>query len=90
MPDRSLGKMELWKKIRAIASNYPDGSVWRHWQGGLYTVITLSVDDMTGESLITFRCNKTGKRQTLKIGYWSEEVQYGNGTTGPRFIRVIE
>ncbi|RYG60064.1 MAG: DUF1653 domain-containing protein [Alphaproteobacteria bacterium] len=60
-------------------------STYRHYQGGVYLVLTQGVHTETGEDLTVYACALSGKvfcRPTAMF----HEVITENGYQGPRFI----
>ena len=56
------------------------GSRWRHYKGGLYEVVSVSIREDTLEPLVTYRSLERGFVWTRTLHKWSETV---NGQ--PRF-----
>lgn len=50
------------------------GAVFRHYKGGLYTIVCLSVKEDTLEPLVTYRSIERGSVWTRTLQNWSEYV----------------
>lgn len=60
------------------------GGVYRHYKGGLYTIVAVSLHEQTLEEMVTYRSNKYGHIWTRTIRNFYENVISGV----PRFSRV--
>lgn len=71
-------------KVRAqqlLADAPPVGSTWRHYNGGLYEVLLITIDEATLAPLVHYRSLTYGSRMTRTLANWHEDVP-GHG---PRF-----
>jgi hypothetical protein len=75
------------------------GQIWKHYKGGLYTIVETAVKEDTLEPLIVYQSNKTGGVWARTLSNWVErvyqETEYtlpdGSKRMGrPRFTRVTE
>lgn len=54
--------------------------VYRHYKGGLYVVLAISLDEATGEPLVTYRSNQKGTYWTRTLRNFQEHVRVATGT----------
>ena len=66
----------------------PAPGLYRHYKGGLYTVICIGRHSETEEWLVTYRAEADGTIWVRPLAMWTEHVQHG-GATVPRFAAVI-
>lgn len=66
------------------------GQIWRHFKGGLYSIVCRSVKEDTLEPLVTYHGNAHGTNWTRTLANFTEvlchSAEYPGG--GPRFKRV--
>jgi hypothetical protein len=53
------------------------GSHWRHYRGGLYEVVAVSLNKDTLEPLVTYRSLLNGFCWTRTFNNWQEAVEVG-------------
>lgn len=56
-----------------------------HFKGGLYRVVTVAKHSETDEQLVIYKSLETGVDFARPLSMWSEEVDWPDGTRGPRF-----
>lgn len=61
------------------------GEIYRHYKGGLYTVLARAIHEATHEPLVIYQSNVHGYIWARTLANWSERVQ-----DRPRFTRVSE
>lgn len=66
------------------------GQIFRHYKGGLYTIVARSVKEDTLEPLVTYLSNRHGTNWTRTLANFEERLchslEYQGG--GPRFKRI--
>lgn len=70
----SNDKAESWQKF--LAASLQPGSWWRHYKGGIYTIVTLSVMEDSLEVLVTYRSVRKGHLWTRTLANFMEQVPY--------------
>lgn len=65
----------------------PRPGPYRHYKGGLYTVICLGRHSETEEWLVTYRSEASGTFWVRPLAMWVETVMH-EGTTVPRFAFI--
>jgi hypothetical protein len=68
-----------------MADNYVTPGVWRHYRGGLYTVLLAALDEGTGEPLVVYVAHATGRVWARKACEWQGQVVLPDGRTARRF-----
>ncbi len=63
-----------------------EGQVYRHWKGGLYVVLALSVKEDTLEQMVTYRSLQRGNTWARTLKDWSSLV----APDVPRFVRWVQ
>ena len=63
-----------------------DGQIWRHFKGGLYTVLTKAVHTETGEDLVVY--SDGVKVWARPLAMFASNVEVG-GKLVPRFERLL-
>lgn len=69
------------------------GQIYRHYKGGLYVIVSVSIDEGTLEPLVTYRSNKKGTCWTRTLDNFTEKVCNSAVTSlnepfVPRFILI--
>lgn len=72
--------------VESLALDYVPGDYWTHYKGGVYQIVTLAVNENTGEPLIVYKSLKYGTVWVRTINNWSEMVELPTGRV-PRFKR---
>ena len=62
---------------------HPRAGLYRHYKGGLYTLLCVGRHSETEEWLVTYRCDAQGTYWVRPLSMWEQSV---NGT--PRFALV--
>lgn len=62
--------------------------VYTHFKGGLYRALFLARDERTLEDVVVYVHLHDGSVWTRSLESWSEYVQWPNGKTNPRFLKV--
>jgi hypothetical protein len=58
---------------------YPEiGPVYRHYKGGLYTIITLANHTETGEPMVVYKSELFGSVYVRPLSMWFERVKDGD------------
>jgi hypothetical protein len=65
------------------------GQIYRHYKGGLYTVVAVSLEEDTLEPLVAYHSNVKGTTWTRTLENFTEGVEF-RGVTHSRFARVQE
>ncbi len=82
----SLSESELKDLAQQQATGGPQpGEIYRHYKGGLYTVVCMSIKEDTLELLVTYHSNKKRTIWTRTVANFCEDV---NGR--PRFQRETD
>jgi hypothetical protein len=67
------------------------GQVWRHFKGGLYTVVGLSVDEWSLEPLVHYRSHAKGRVETRTLKNWFALIQVApDAVPVTRYVRTPE
>jgi hypothetical protein len=61
------------------------GEVYRHYKGGIYSIVCRSIKEDTLEPLVTYHSNAKGTNWTRTVENFTEMV---DATIGPRFTRL--
>jgi hypothetical protein len=86
-PTKSYEKTEAQQDL-ARRHNLPVvGGIYRHYKGGLYVVIAVSIQEETGEPLVTYRSNARGTFWTRTLQNFQEHVDFPDADSVPRFRR---
>jgi hypothetical protein len=84
-------KADAQREIAAMAEPRR-GQIYRHYKGGLYSIVSVSVSEMTLEVLVTYTSNIKGGDTTRTLADFTEDVTVRMGALGPiiypRFKRV--
>jgi hypothetical protein len=85
---------ELKDQAQIHAQGYAiaPGDVFRHYKGGLYVIVCVSIKEDTLDTLITYRSNKKGTIWTRTASNFLERVSHSaefplRGPFVPRFRR---
>lgn len=70
------------KKIKA--SCVEPGQVFRHYKGGLYTVVAVGIDEATMKPMVAYCSNLRGDVWFRTLDNWQEPVEVETGPTIPR------
>jgi hypothetical protein len=65
-------------------------TVWRHYKGGIYVVVAVSLMEDSLEPLVTYRSNKHGTFWTRTMGNFLEHIETSPGFLIPRFFQVLD
>jgi hypothetical protein len=80
---------ELKTKAQAALKGAPKvHSVWKHYKGGVYTVVAVSLKEDTLEPLVTYRSNKRGTYWSRTMKSFLEHLETSPGAVSPRFRQV--
>jgi hypothetical protein len=63
------------------------GQVYRHYKGGLYSVVSVSIQEDTLEELVTYTSSLKGGDTTRPLANFTELVESPSGLIVPRFMR---
>ena len=64
--------------------------IYKHFKGNLYTLIIESIDQETGEELVTYACCETLKVYTRKKSEFHENIERPEyNYKGPRFELIL-
>jgi hypothetical protein len=67
------------------------GQVFRHYKGGLYSIVTVSLEVGTLAPLVTYISNLKGTAWTRTLANFTEDVrQQGDPAPRPRFMREYD
>jgi hypothetical protein len=84
-------KADAQREIAAMAEPRR-GQIYRHYKGGYYSIVSVSIDEMTLEVLVTYTSNLQGGDTTRTLRNFTEGVSVRTGALGPiiypRFKRV--
>jgi hypothetical protein len=84
-------KEDAQRKIAAMAEPRR-GQIYRHYKGGHYSIVSVSIDEKTLEVLVTYTSNLKGGDTTRTLRNFTEDVTVRTGALGPitwpRFKRV--
>jgi hypothetical protein len=72
---------------RQAAGGPQPGEVYRHYKGGIYSIVARSIQEDTLEPLVTYHSNLKGTNWTRTLANFTETVDWG-GKPGPRFMRI--
>lgn len=62
---------------------------WRHYKGGIYSVVGFALDSETCEPVVFYRNRNEMYFWTRPLSQWEETVEY-EGKTVPRFLKVLK
>jgi hypothetical protein len=74
MSTESDAKAEAQARIAAM-DEPRRGQVYRHYKGGLYSVVSVSIDEATLEVLVTYSSNLEGGDTTRTLRNFTETVR---------------
>ena len=84
MDDKDLAQLQSTEGPQA-------GQIYRHYKGGLYTVVARAIKEDTLEPLVIYQSNARGTVWARTLANFAEEVHLeGLPYPTPRFIRVLE
>jgi hypothetical protein len=67
------------------------GQIYRHYKGGLYTVVAVGIKEDTLEPMVVYHSNKKGTTSIRTLENWRMGVDVdAMGALVPRFQRVAE
>lgn len=67
------------------------GQIYRHYNGGLYSVVAVCIKEDTLEPMVVYQSNVKGSVWTRTLANWSEDVAQGMpGEPVPRFERETD
>jgi hypothetical protein len=69
-------------------SGISGGQIYRHYKGGYYCVVAVSLKEDTLEPLVTYHSNLTDTDWTRTLQNFTEMVELPNGERIKRFTRV--
>lgn len=79
---------------RLVNGTCPEpGAVYRHYKGGVYSVVCVSVQEDTLELLVTYHSNKMKTNGTRTLDDFAAEVEILSGgklIRVPRFARLAD
>jgi hypothetical protein len=62
--------------------------VYQHFKGGKYSALCLAKDERTLEDVVVYVQLSDGSVWTRSLERWCEYVQWPNGKTNPRFLKI--
>lgn len=80
-------KIDAQKIVADSSEEFPQGSLWKHYKGGTYRIVTTCVDENSLEPLIIYQSIKYGTTWARSFKDWRENVSV-SGAEVPRFVRV--
>lgn len=66
------------------------GQIYRHYKGGLYTVLARAVKEDTLEQLVVYQSNRKGGVWVRSLENFTEKVEVDPGHWRHRFAREVE
>ena len=84
MGDLSDDDLKDMAQRQAIGGPQP-GEVYRHYKGGIYSIVARSIKEDTLEPLVTYHSNAKGTNWTRTLENFTEVV---DAAIGPRFVRL--
>jgi hypothetical protein len=79
---------ELKDTAQGMLQAFPHLTVWRHYKGGIYTLVACSLNESTLEPMVTYRSNRKGTYWTRTLNNFVEQVETSPGLFCPRFTQV--
>jgi hypothetical protein len=69
--------------------NYPlPGEKWRHYKGGVYTILTLANHSETREPMVVYQSDSFGSTYVRPLAMWEDDcIMEGKETK--RFVRIL-
>lgn len=74
-----------WKEVNNMKGL--TNTIWRHYKGGLYTVIDIAIHTETNEEMVVYT-NSNGKMFARPLAMFVEDIHLEDGTSVNRFVRV--
>lgn len=73
--------------VRSLAGDYEPGSYWTHFKGGIYQIVTIGVEETTGQVMIVYKSLKHGTVWIRTLENFSENTTRPDGQTYKRFTK---
>jgi hypothetical protein len=79
---------ELSEMLAEATDMVPVGSVWRHYKGGVYTVVCIAFDELTLDFEVVYQPEEDERVHfTRPLSVWLETIQW-HGAALPRFEHI--
>lgn len=82
---------KLWGEKQVLMQDFEPGSLWRHYKGGEYEIVTVAIDEPTGAGCVVYT---SGPLSSSKVNWirtmnaFLQIVRWPDGRFLPRFIRL--
>lgn len=66
------------------------GQTWRHWKGGLYTIVALAHEEATGDVVVVYQSDALLTQWARPLSAFLGRVKQTDGPSVLRFTLVVE
>jgi hypothetical protein len=73
--------------VQSLAGDYEPGSYWTHFKGGVYQLVTLGVEENTGQVLVVYKSLKHGTVWVRTLDNFAGMTTRPDGNTYKRFTK---